>query len=120
MERPAAAKALVARWRAWPAWARYGSLYLASLALALLLGLHPSLGWGNALFLAGAVWILASTTQIRAGGHRKTLTHRDIQGRPLFKEKIVSPERETQIQRGVRMFLVGIALWAPLLALLHV
>lgn len=69
---------------------------------------------GDALFLAGAVVILVSLGRIRLGGARKKVIHRDLQGRRLFTEMVVAPERAQEIRQGLALFALGLALWAPL------
>lgn len=110
------AEALRERWMARPRWQRWLGAYAAIVLAALLVGVVTPLGAGNAWFIAGALVILASLGFIRLGSHRKAIVHRDLDGRRLFKEHVISEERETQIQLGVRLFLLGLAVWALLLA----
>ena len=103
-----------ARWAALAGWQRWLAAYAVLALLAALVGLATPMHVGTAFFLTGAVVVLVSLSKIRLGGHRKTITQRDIQGRPIFKETTVVPERERDIREGIGVFLLGLALWAPL------
>lgn len=94
-----------------PAPARWALAYAALLALASAVGALTPLGVGNAIFVAGACAVLASLAFIRLGGER-TRAGRDITGAPLWT---VDPDaRRAEIRRGLRIFLLGVALWAAL------
>lgn len=103
-------------WRGLPEPSRWALAYVALLAGSAGLGAATPLGAGNGVFLAGAVAILASVTQIRLGGPRQKVVGRTMKGAPL-KGPMPSDERRQEIQRGVGLFLLGLAMWAPLLAL---
>ena len=102
------------RWAARPRWQRWLLTYAALAALGLVVGLATPLGTGNSWFIEGALVMLYSLSFIRLGSHRRTIVHRDIQGRRLFKEEIIDEKRETEIRRGVKVFAMGMALWALL------
>lgn len=105
------AEAARARWAALPGWQRWLVVYAALALSATLVGLATPMHVGTAFFLVGAIVMLVSLSKIRLGGHRATITQRDIQGRPLFKEKTILPERENDIREGIGIFLLGLALW---------
>lgn len=101
------------RWAAWPWWLRWPALYLVAAMLASAVG-AATFGVGNALFVAGALLILASLGFLRTGGARSVVVSRDIQGRKV-KELVPKEKRDREIARGVALFLVGVALWASAL-----
>lgn len=105
-------RAHLERWWNAPWWARYPALYAALTLLSIALG-WPTIGIGNAMFLAGATLILTSLLYVRTGGTRKIVVERDRTGRPR-RELLPAQRREQEIQRGIGLFLTGLALWAPL------
>lgn len=104
-----------ARWGALPRLARAALAYLAALAASALLGAW-TIGIGSVVFIAGALCIFGSLVFIRHGGQRRVVTARAQDGKPLRKEWLPPEEREAEIRRGLDIFLVGIALWASVLA----
>lgn len=103
-----------ARWARLPAWARWPLAYVALVAASALVG-WPTIGIGNAIFIAGAALVGVSLFDIRHGGRRKIVVARSLDGKPLTKEWMPEQEREREIRRGVRLFLLGLAMWATLL-----
>lgn len=108
------AAGLRAPWSALPAWARWPFAYLALVAASALVG-WPTIGVGNAVFVAGAALIAASLFYIRHGGRRKVVVARAMDGKPLKKDWMPEADREREIRKGVGLFLLGSALWATLL-----
>ena len=101
-------------WRDQPVWVRwllsYGVVGLASAGV----GAVTPLGVGNATFLVGAAFVLASAFYLRTGGQRMTITVRAPDGTPLRREPVDPVARAHEIRRGVFLFLLGLALWTPL------
>jgi hypothetical protein len=94
-----------------PAPARWPLAYAGTLALCALVGLPTPLGFGNAVFLAGVAALAWSLTHIRLGGS-KTMTGRDMHGKPIYT--VDAPQRKAEIRRGLAVFAFAMALWAPL------
>lgn len=103
-------------WARLPAWARGVVAYAAALASCLLLGVLTPWDAGAFLFLGGALAILASAWLIRLGGPRTVVTLRAPDGKILRREPLPEDARRREIGRGVALFLLGLALWAPLVA----
>lgn len=91
-------------------------LYAGILAFAIVVGSF-TLGVGNALFIAGAVVILVSVGFVGAGGETRVKIVRNTVGIPVTVEKVDPVKRQVQISTGMKVFLLGLALWAPLLYL---
>jgi len=105
-----------AAWRRVPAWARWPLAYVGLAALAALVGL-AGVGVGNALFIAGAAAILASAGFVGLGGERRFRIVRDLFGQPVAVAPKDAEERRREISTGMKLFVLGLALWAPLLVL---
>jgi len=99
------------RWEALPAAARWPLTYLATVALAALVG-WPTIGVGDAIFLAGAAALTWSLTYIRLGGPKARIGRDAQTGRPLFGHDPAA--REAEIRKGLAVFAFALALWAPL------
>lgn len=98
--------------RGWPRPLQLAAALCAALALALVVGGLTQLGIGNAVFIEGALLILASIGFVRLGGER-TLVARDIDGRPQWG---IAPEkRRREVRRGLTLLGLGLTLWALLL-----
>jgi hypothetical protein len=91
------------------AWAGAGA---ASLGLALV-----SPAGGNVAFVVGALLILSSVFFIGLGGERRYRVVRSMMGVPISKDPIEPEKRQRQISIGVRIFVLGLAIWAPLVVL---
>lgn len=97
----------------WPRWALAYAAALASSAL-----LATLTGWGgNAAFIAGALVILASVGFVRTGSEARFHVVRDLFYKPVAVEPQDPTERQQQISTGMRIFLLGIAMWAPLVVI---
>lgn len=96
----------MSRW-AWPA------ACLGALALSTLLALLSPAG-GNAAFVAGAVVILVSIGFVGFGGSTRFRIVRGLFGDPVAVERQDPTKRAREISLGLKIFLVGVALWAPL------
>lgn len=105
-----------AAWRATPPWARWLALYAGALAASLATGALTRWTWDEVAFLAGALLVFASISQIRLGGPRTVVTERTLMGAPKTREPLPAPARRAEIRRGVGFFLVAIALWATAVA----
>lgn len=108
-----ARKPPAAPWRTWPAWVRWTAAFVATALAAAGLGALSGIGWDNGLFVAGALLILASTTQIRLGGSRRAVVARTRDGLPV-KDDVPPDEREVEIRRGIGWFLMGVGAWVLL------
>lgn len=95
----------------WPLWIL---AYGAGFGGATLLTTFTRWG-GNAAFITGAVVILVSIGFIGTGGSTGIKVIRNLAGMPVATEKVEPAKRSFQISRGVRVFLLGLAIWAPLL-----
>lgn len=95
-------------------WARGLAAYALLLGLGGLLALTPWLDWGTALFLLGALLVLASAALIRTGGQRTEVTLRTPDGTPLKREPVEPERRRREIRLGLFLFALALALWAPL------
>lgn len=91
-------------------------LYAVTLSVSALLG-YATFGVGNAVFVAGALAILASVGFVGAGGETRIKIVRNITGFPVTLEKVDPVKRQAQISTGMKVFLLGLALWAPLVYL---
>ena|ERR1051325_7332275 len=96
-----------------PGWAKWLLAYVAALAVSSLVGFVTPLGAGNAIFIAGALAVFASLTFIRLGCP-KAMVGRDLKGKPIFDYD--AKKRGSEIRRGLGIFLLGLALWAVLVA----
>jgi hypothetical protein len=96
---------------------RWPLAYVGTLALCALVGLPTPLGFGNAVFLAGVIALAWSLTYVRLGGS-KTMTGRDVMGKPVYT--VDAPQRKAEIRRGLALFAFAMALWAPLAVLAYV
>ncbi|GEM_PF-4895956 len=94
-----------------PRWARWPLAYLAVVAACFAVGRPTPLGFGNAMFLAGAVALGWSLTHVRLGGS-KTMVGRDPDGKPVYT--LDAPKRKAEIRRGLALFAFALALWLPL------
>ncbi|HET6405047.1 MAG TPA: hypothetical protein VFH78_10405 [Candidatus Thermoplasmatota archaeon] len=103
-----------AAWQRVPPWARWPLAYVALASLAALVGWR-TVGVGDALFAAGALAILASIPFVGLGGERRFRVLRGLFGQPIALEERDPAERRRQISLGMKVFLLGLALWAPLL-----
>lgn len=99
-------------WSASPAWLRWLLAYVAAVGGAAIAGAISPLGVGNALFLVGALVIVSSLAFIRLGGETVKRVHRAQDGTIVNKERVLAPERRSQISLGVKVFLFGLAVWA--------
>lgn len=107
--------------RAAAAWQTLGWLRWP-VAYALILGAASLVGWlsfgvGNAIFLAGALVILSSIGFVGIGSDSRFKLVRNMIGFPVALEKVDPEKRRHEISTGMKVFLLGIALWAPLLGL---
>lgn len=93
-----------------PLAAQWG-LALVILLLVGAMGTFTPWGAGNVTFVLGAACILASLGFVRLGGDR-TIVGRTLQGEPLWD--VDTKKRGKEIQRGVALFLLGLALWGAL------
>lgn len=100
-------------WQRVPPWARWPLLYLALLASGSLAG-WLTIGVGNALFVVGALVILASVGFVGFGGESRFRVIRNLFGHPVGVEETDPEKRRRQISTGMKVFLLGLALWAPL------
>lgn len=107
---------MIVLWQRAPSWSRWSLLYVAITGAAALVG-RLTIGVGNAMFIAGALAILSSVGFIRLGGERGLHVVRDLFGRPVALEEQEPDTRRAQISTGLKIFLLGLALWAPLLYL---
>ena len=100
-----------------PLWARWVAAYLVLLLLAALLAVLPWLDLGGAMFLLGALGVLVAAFLLRTGGERRVVTLRAPDGTPLRREPVDPERRAREVRLGVFLFLLGLALWAPLAAM---
>lgn len=89
---------------------------LGALVLSTLLALTSDAG-GNLAFVAGALLIVSSVFFIGIGGERRFRTVRNLFGVPIAADPIEPEKRQRQIATGVKVFLLGASLWAPLVYL---
>lgn len=100
-------------WTRLPWLARWAACYLGAAALCGLAALATPLDLGGALFLGGAAGVLVSAGIVRLGGPRFRVAKREPRsGKALALEPVPEDERETEIRRGVGLFLLSVALWA--------
>lgn len=97
-------------------WRRWTAAYAGAAAASWLLALAGAWG-GNLAFVAGALLILVSVGFIGVGGERRFRTVRGLFGTPIAAQPIEPERRRWQISTGVKVFLLGVAVWAPLLVL---
>ncbi|HUR69554.1 MAG TPA: hypothetical protein VM370_09940 [Candidatus Thermoplasmatota archaeon] len=97
------------------AWA-WGAAYVAGFGLSAILALTSAAG-GNAAFVAGALLIVASVFFIGIGGERRMRIVRGLMGSPIAADPIEPEKRQRQISTGVKVFLLGVAVWTPLIVL---
>lgn len=96
-------------------WAWAGAC-AGALVISTLLALASDTG-GNAAFVAGAILIVASLFFIGMGGERRFRVVRNLFGVPIAADPIEPEKRQRQIATGVKVFLLGVSLWLPLLYL---
>lgn len=94
-----------------PSWAKWIVAFATILPLAAGIGIVLGIGPGNAVFMAGAGAILGSLFYIRLGGD-KAIVDRTIHGKPILG--VDEEKRKKEIGTGLRLFLLGAALWAAL------
>lgn len=108
---PAAVKMTI-RWADLPGPARWLIAFAGLLAGPALVGWLTPLGPGNAVFLTGAIAILASLAFVRLGGDH-TVVGRSLKGEPQWG--VDQEKRAREIQTGLAIFALGVALWGVLL-----
>lgn len=103
-------------WRA-GAWAG-AWVWVGACAGALLLSavLALTTGWGgDVAFILGALVILASVGFIGTGGETRFRIIRNMFGTPVAVEQHDPEKRRRELSMGVKVFLLGLSLWAPLI-----
>lgn len=97
-------------------WAGWILAYACCVVVAWALAAFTRYG-GDIAFIAGGLVILLSVGFIGFGGERRLKIRRNIMGVPIGKDPIDPARRSAQIATGIRVFLLGLALWLPLLVL---
>lgn len=97
-----------------PRWTRWGLAYVGCFGVSWLLATLPGRG-GDVAFLVGALTILASVGFIGTGGEKRMKVVRNMMGVPVAKEEVDPVKRAGQISTGLKVFLLGLVIWVPLL-----
>ena len=95
-------------------WQAWGAAYVAALGVSAIAASVSPIA-GNVAFVVGAALVLTSIVFFGVGGERRAKKVRDLMGVPVGEEPIDAAKRRRQVSTGLKVFLLGAALWAPLL-----